>query len=149
MGSFPPLGYGSRMQVWIIPAALSVLFWGLWGFFGKIASGGMPPRSVLFVESLVGLLVAAAWMAAYGFKLEATSAKAPLYAILTGLALGFGQMFFFIALSRGKASIVILMTALYPLVTIALSFAFLKEGVTWTQGLGIALALAAIPLLSL
>ena len=137
------------MQFWLIPAVLSVAFWGLWGFFGKLSSGGLPPRSVLFIESLVGLLIAACWMAANGFKFEATAAKAPLYAILTGIALGFGQMFFFVALSRGKASIVILMTALYPLVTIALSFLFLKEGVTWTQGLGIALALAAIPLLSL
>jgi transporter family protein len=137
------------MQTWFIPAVLSVTFWGLWGFFGKVASGGLPPRSVLFIESLVGLIVAACWMAAYGFKFEATSQKAPLYAMLTGIALGFGQMFFFVALSRGKASVIIIMTALYPLVTIALSFLFLKEGVTWTQGLGIALALAAIPLLSL
>lgn len=149
MGTLLPSCYVLCMQNWIIPAVLSVSFWGLWGFFGKLSSGGMPARSVLFIESLVGFLVAAGWMAAYGFKFDAVSTKPTLYAVLTGLALGFGQMCFFIALGRGKASVVVIMTALYPLITIALSFFFLREGVTWTQAVGIALALAAIPFLSL
>lgn len=149
MGSLWPLRYGQSMQFWLIPAVLSVLFWGLWGFFGKMASAGLPPRSVFFIESIVALVVAAGWMATHGFKFDAVSSKGFLYAALTGIALAFGQIFFFVALSRGKASVVIIMTSLYPLITIALAFLVLRETISWTQGLGVVLALLALPLLSL
>ena len=50
-------------------------------------------------------------------------------------------------MSRGKASVVITMTALYPLVTILLSFIFLRETIAIKQGIGIMLALLAMLLL--
>jgi transporter family protein len=46
--------------------------------------------------------------------------------------------------SKGKASVVITMTALYPLVTILLSFFFLRETITIKQGIGILFALLAM-----
>jgi transporter family protein len=135
------------MQIWMLYAGLSLTFWGLWGYFGKMASATMPAKSVFIVEAVVAVLVAAVWLAASGFKMQ-SDPKGLFWAALTGLTLGLGQLFFFLALSRGKASLVFGITALYPLITIALALALLKEQVTWTQGLGILLAAIALPLMS-
>jgi transporter family protein len=60
-----------------------------------------------------------------------------------------GIIAFVFALSHGgKASIVVPMTAMYPVVTIGLSVAILKEQITPTTGLGIVFALIAVFLLS-
>ena len=132
----------------MVCAGLSLVFWGLWGVFGKLASsGGMPAKTIFVIETVVALLVAVAWLAFSGFRVELHS-KAVVWAVLTGLTLGLGQLFFFLALSRGKVSLVIGLTSLYPLITIGLAFLFLKEQVSWTQGLGIALAAMAVPLLA-
>ncbi|MHC5080458.1 MAG: EamA family transporter [Planctomycetota bacterium] len=50
---------------------------------------------------------------------------------------------------KGKASVVVPLTALYPVVTLVLVFVFLREPLTAKQGVGIALALAAMVLFSL
>jgi transporter family protein len=50
--------------------------------------------------------------------------------------------------SGGKASIVVPMTALYPLVAIALGVTFLSESISPIQATGIGLALAGIVLMS-
>ena len=72
-----------------------------------------------------------------------------LAAFLAGAALWIGIIAFVFALSQGgKASIVVPVTALYPVVTIGLSVVILKEQITPTAGLGIAFALIAVVLLS-
>jgi len=56
---------------------------------------------------------------------------------------------FVFALSHGgKASIVAPMTGMYPVVTVVLSVAILKEQITPTTGMGIIFALIAVFLLS-
>jgi transporter family protein len=55
----------------------------------------------------------------------------------------------FACLEKGaKASVAIPLTALYPLCTVALAIAFLKERPTGLQWIGIALAIAAGAMLS-
>jgi len=56
--------------------------------------------------------------------------------------------FVFALSSGGKASIVVPMTALYPVITIVLSVAILREQITPVHGAGVALALVAVVLLS-
>lgn len=135
------------MQPWILFASLSLLFWGMWGIFGKLASAHMPARSIFMVEAVVTLVVAGVWLLSSGFSFEGAQ-RGLLWAALAGAMLGLGQACFFLAVSRGNVSLIIGLTALYPLITIAIAFLFLKEHVSWTQGLGLALAAAAIPLLS-
>jgi transporter family protein len=55
---------------------------------------------------------------------------------------------FFAALDQGKASTVVTLSALYPVVTILLSIAFLHEKLTMRQVVGIVFALAASVLLA-
>jgi transporter family protein len=66
-----------------------------------------------------------------------------------GLFAGIGVAFFYRALSIGDASRVVVFTALYPLVTVFLSLAFLRESITPYKIIGIACALLAVTFLSL
>jgi transporter family protein len=71
-----------------------------------------------------------------------------ILSVVAGLLGSFGGLCFVHSVSKGKASVVITMTALYPLVTIILSSLFLREAITVKQGIGIVLALLAMLLLA-
>ena len=67
----------------------------------------------------------------------------------SGTVNGLGNWAVFACLEKGaKASVAIPLTALYPLCTVALATAFLKERPTALQWFGIALAVAAGAMLS-
>jgi uncharacterized membrane protein len=59
-----------------------------------------------------------------------------------------GFLTFLAALEKGNTSTVVTLAALYPMVTILISIAFLHERLTTRQGIGIALALIASALLA-
>ena len=65
------------------------------------------------------------------------------WAALGGFFAFIGFLTFFAALVDGKASTVVVLSALYPLVTIPISIAFLHERLTGRQDVGIVLALIA------
>jgi transporter family protein len=62
--------------------------------------------------------------------------------------MAFGLLCFLNALTVGAATVVVPLTALYPLVTVILSWALLRENLTPRHLAGIALALLAGWLLS-
>jgi transporter family protein len=75
--------------------------------------------------------------------------KGAFWAFLTGILGGLGNLAFFLALGKGgEASIVAPVTALFPMVTVLLAVLFLKERLARAQWAGLALAFAAIYLLS-
>ncbi len=136
------------MESWLIFAVLSLLLYGLWGFFPKLATDqGIEPKSILVYEAIGTIAVAFIVLSVVGFKPE-FSGKGFSFALLAGIAGAIGSLFFLLALSRGKASVVVTMTALYPLIVIILSFFILKEPLTLKQGIGIVFALIAMVLLS-
>jgi len=70
------------------------------------------------------------------------------WAALGGFFAFIGFLTFFAALDQGKASTVVTLSALYPLITILLSILFLHERLTPRQGIGIVFALIASVLLA-
>jgi transporter family protein len=69
-------------------------------------------------------------------------------ALAAGICMAFGLLCFFQALASGPATVVVPLTALYPLVTVILAWLILAEGLTLRHLAGIVLALAAVWLLS-
>ncbi len=132
---------------WLPLAILSVLLWGVWGFFQKLATNHMPPRNVYIFATVGALCVVGSVLVTSSFPLNVTS-KGIFFAVLAGMCSSLGGLLFLNALSRGAASIVIPFTALYPVVTIFLCFSILEETVTLKQGIGIVLALLSMFLLS-
>jgi len=135
------------MEPWVAFAVLSMLLYGLWGFFPKLASRSLDFRTILIIESVGTLIVVGVLLASMKFRVGA-DLRGTAYALAAGLAGALGSLFFLLALSRGKASVVVTMTAIYPLVVIILSALFLKEPLTLKQGAGIVLAMAAMVLFS-
>jgi bacterial/archaeal transporter family protein len=93
------------------------------------------------------LLVALAMLASRGFRVQ-TDAPGVLAAIATGVCGLGGAYLFLLALERGKASVVVPFTSLYPLVTLALSVLLLRERPSPANLVGIAFAVVAVALLS-
>ena len=135
------------MDNWLFTALLALLIYGFWGFFPKLAVTYINPQSALIFEVAGALLVGLIALGFSNFQPQ-THLKGVLFAMLTGIAGMTGTFFFFAAASRGRISIVVSLTALYPLITILLAAVFLREPVTAKQGLGMLFALLAIALLS-
>lgn len=134
-------------ESWALLALLALALWGGWGFLSKLALQTMQPYSTTFYESAGNFLVSGPVFASLRFRLEkdargvgisALGAALTTVGILTGLY----------ALQRGSVAVVITMTAMYPLVSVALARVFLHEKISALQGLSLALAVAAVTLLS-
>jgi transporter family protein len=115
--------------------------------FQKLATNQMPPRNVYLVAVVGMIVVALSVLATSDFPLP-MNAKGVFFAFIAGTCSSLGGLLFLNAVSRGKASVVIPFTALYPLVTIILSFIILNETITARQGIGIVLALISMVLLA-
>jgi len=131
------------MDNWLLPAMVALLIYGLWGFFPKLAVTYMQPTSALIYEIAGAMLVGLISLFLVGFEPE-THPKGILFAVLTGIAGMLGTLFYFAAASRGKISVVVSMTALYPLITILLAAIFLREPITLKQIFGMIFAMIAI-----
>jgi transporter family protein len=129
-------------------AFLALGTWGLWGLFSKLATEHIRPSSALLYEIIGSLIVTLCVAAALRFRIDAEP-RGILFAVLTGVCVTAGSLFFLIALSRGNAPAVTVITALYPAVTLLLLFFFLREPITLKQGIAMALALAAMILFAI
>lgn len=135
------------MTSWFPAALVSLFSFGLWGIFTKLAVGYIDSKSALIYQTVGVVIIGLVTLSLISFK-PATDAKGLMYALLTGIAYGVGCLFYFIAASKGKIITVVTLTALYPLITILLSYVLLKETINIKQWSGIVLAFIAIVLMS-
>ena len=138
-----------RRRPWLGFAIVTVVLWGIWGALSPLsAEHGFPDTLVYCVWALTMIPPALYILWRSGWALE----RSP-HAIAYGLAIGLlgagGQMLLFHTLTVGPAYFVFPIISLSPVVTIALSFLFLRERAGWCGALGIALALLALPMLDL
>jgi transporter family protein len=137
------------MQIWLGFAILALILWGITGVTQKLSTSRISSeRSFLwFCWAMVALSGAVLVVARPHWGL------APLVvtcAIAGGALNGMGAWTSFRALeSGGKASIVISLISLYPLLTVVLAVIILGERLTGMQTAGAVAAIAAAILLSL
>jgi bacterial/archaeal transporter family protein len=135
------------LKVWYVYAVLTVVTWGLWGVCSKIAATYAKPRQALLFQTVGIVAFALLVFALEKFKIEWNAAGFG-WAALGGFLAFVGFLTFFAALDQGKASTVVTLSALYPLVTILMSIGFLHEKLSVRQGIGIVAALIASVLLA-
>jgi transporter family protein len=136
------------LRVWYAYALLTILAWGLWGVFSKLAASHSKPRQVLLFQAVGALAFAILVLFLEQFRIT-WSVPGFTWAFLGGFFTFVGFLTFFAALDhQGKASTVVTLSALYPLVTIVLSIAFLHERLTLRQTMGIVFAVVASVLLA-
>jgi uncharacterized membrane protein len=127
-------------------ALVTTAFWGVWGAFtGRPAENGFPETLVYVVWAFTMIPPAVFALARAGWRLE-HDRRSLLYGCLIGLTGAGGQMLLFHAVRTGPPYLIFPVIALSPVATIALSMYWLRERVTRIGALGIALALAALPL---
>lgn len=135
------------MKIWYLYAVLTVVMWGIWGVFSKLAAAHARPRQMLIFQSIGVLAFAILVLAIEKFKVE-RSLPGFGWSFAAGFFTFIGFLTFFAALEQGKASTVVTLSALYPVVTIVLSILFLHEKLTMRQVSGIVFALVASVLLA-
>ena len=137
-----------KIRPWLIYAIITTVFWGVWGALIEIPEkAGFPATLGYSVWALT--MIPPALIALYIIKWKL---EHDLRSVLLGLLIGFtgagGQLILFQALRTGPAYLVFPFISLSPVITILLSYIFLKERASRRGWIGIALALIAIPLLS-
>ena len=135
------------MRSWLLNSALALICFGLWAFLPKISVKYIGPRSALVYEVMGGVLVAAIVWTSIGKGLD-FDLKGIIPAFFTGVIGYLGMFCFLYAVQVGKVSVVASVTAVYPVVAIALAAIFLKEKISYIQGLGMLLAISGVALLS-
>ncbi len=133
-------------KLWLGYALITMVFWGVWGAFAGIsAENGFPETLVYCVWALTMILPAIFVLRNVGWKIEHDRRSIVLGSIIGLLGAG-GQMVLFYALTIGPAYLIFPVISLSPIVTIALSYLLLKERTGLLGGIGIVLALIALPL---
>lgn len=136
-------------RAWLVFALATVALWGVWGALSPLSSEhGFPDTLVYCVWSLTMIPPAVYILWRNGWALE-HSPRALIYGLTIGLLGAGGQMLLFHTLTIGPAYFVFPIISLSPVITIALSFMFLRERTGWKGTLGIVLALLALPMLDL
>jgi len=135
------------MPLWVIYAVVVLVSWGILGIFQKLSTDRISPESTLF-WTIVGFAVFLPFLYP-GKQLLTYSTRAIAYGLLSGFLSNLGVFGLYAAMRNGgKASVVVPLVSLYPLIVIAVAPFVLHETMTVTQGLGAACALISVILLS-
>ncbi|MGO8762710.1 MAG: EamA family transporter [Desulfobaccales bacterium] len=132
---------------WLGFSLLALGLWGVWGFLGKVAAQHLPAQQV-YLLAVSGHLAVVGYLLMGGLGAVSWQPWGVGAALGAGVSMAVGLLFFFEALARGPATVVVPLTALYPAVAVVLSRIFLQEALTLHHLAGLALALAAVWLLS-
>jgi transporter family protein len=132
---------------WLGFSLLALGLWGVWGFLAKVASQHLPAPQV-YLLAVSGHLAVVGYLLIGGLGAVSWQPWGVGAALGAGLSMAVGLLLFFEALGRGPVAVVVPLTALYPAVAVVLSRVFLQEALTLRHLAGLALALAAVWLLS-
>ncbi|HEV7330831.1 MAG TPA: DMT family transporter [Flavisolibacter sp.] len=138
----------NKKRSWIGFVIIHVIFVGVWGALIELPEKNGFPATMGYVVWALTMLPASG-LAFYLNRGKLDRDKnSILYGSLAGLLGAVGQLVLFFALKMVPAYIVFPILSLTPVVTILLAVLFLKESTGVTGWLGIAIAIAAIFLLS-
>lgn len=135
-----------RRAGWLVYALATTLLWGVWGAFAGLPSQhGFPETLIYVVWALTMVPPALFVLARSGWKVR-RDGRSIAYGLTIGVLGAGGQMVLFYAVKAGPAYLIFPLISLSPVLTIVLSFLFLRER-TGAMGIaGILLAICALPL---
>ena len=137
-----------KVRPWLIYAIVTTVFWGIWGALIELPQkSGFPATLGYVVWALTMIPPALVALKIINWKLEFDK-RSIVLGCLIGLTGAGGQLVLFQALRTGPAYLVFPFISLSPVITIILSYIFLRERASKKGWIGIALALIAIIFLS-
>jgi len=126
---------------------LTTLFWGMAAIFDKLALGKTSPFSGMMVRQfiLTGILLAVGIGSGRLGSMGAMDLRTMVLFGLSGVTGGvLGLWTYYHALKLGGASLVVPITATYPLITVLFSWLILQEGLTVSRILGTGLIVIGV-----
>lgn len=134
---------------WFWYSIICILCWGGWTIFAKLGSNYIPAEGSQFLFAWGALPVAVAVLASRRFKLE-KNGKGIFYSVANGVLSAVGGWALFAAYrTGGNTSVITVVTAMYPLISVLLAVTVLRERLTKLHLLGLAFATAAFVIFSL
>ena len=129
---------------------IAIISWGLWGFLGKIATKYNSGIAVTALSHLVFPTASIILFIVMKFTKETISwSTVGIWSIvLSGMVATLGTVFFYFALAKSPASVVVTLTSVYPAITVILAIVFLKETLNLFQSVGFVLIIIGIIFMS-
>jgi bacterial/archaeal transporter family protein len=144
-----PTAWAGFKRAWFWYSMVAVLFWGAWAILSKVGSQDIPAKTVQFLFTVGAVPVVLALLVAKRFRLGANR-KGIGYSLANGIASGVGMIALYAAFrSGGNTSVIMVTTALYPMVTVVLALLILRERLTKHQIMALVLAAIAMVIFSL
>ena len=144
------------MKSWLAFTLLALALWSLWGVFANLTSRYLNSYSAMIWE-VVGAVVVAlgVFVGVMHLKGLQSEPRGVVFGVLTGITYTIGLVFLFAALRAtsgdvsagtpsGRVHTVLVVTAMYPLLSGVLNRFVLDEPLTTRQQVGMALGLAAV-----
>lgn len=132
----------------VLGSAAMLLFWGVWGIVVKLVTKDIGMQALIWGQlGAIGLFPVYFILFKEMLPLEFKVGTIAL-SVVAGMLGVLGTMTFYVLLRIAPASIVVPLSALYPVVTVVLAYFFLHEDLSLTRLAGVACALAAIWLLT-
>ena len=133
---------------WVYWSVAALVSYGTWAVLSKLIGGSLSPSHGQALSTLGMLPLIVFLTVSKGPVNPGNWWRGVLAATAGGTISCLGNIPFFNALSSAKATAVVPITALYPVVTVLLAVTLLKERLGKFQVIGIALSLAAVYLLT-
>ncbi len=136
------------MKGWGFYSILALLIWGVWGFLPKLSVSCLDPRSAFIYQVFGGVLTGFFAFLILRPELGGAEIRGVVPAVLTGAAGYIGSICFLYALKEGKLCVIGPLTALYPVISLALAMIFLREKINFVQFTGVILSIISVILIS-
>lgn len=137
------------MPRWFLYSLVTMLLWGGWGVVSKPLATTLSPWQVQCLSTIGLLPVLAVMIASKRLRSGSNRRRGFWQAFAAGIISSAGNIACYQALATGgKAAAVIPLTSLYPLVTIILALALLRERLNAVQWGGIGVSFVALYFLS-
>jgi transporter family protein len=134
-------GDSVKSNLWLVYAFGAAIFASLTAVLGKVGIEGIESNLGTAIRTIVVLIMA--WLIVFLTKKERMikdiDQKSWLFLILSGFATGGSWLCYYRALQLGPASVVVPIDKLSIVFTIAFSYFFLNEKLTWKSTVGLGL----------
>jgi uncharacterized membrane protein len=138
------------LNMWMVFAFLAFLSYCIWGVTNGLVSKHIDPYSGIFFSSIGYLIAGIVSISIGGINFDGFTLNGIMYGVILGLATGLGGLFVLMAIHKGGiTSIVVVMTALYPLGTLVFDHMLLGENMSLHKVVGVLLAVVSIILMSI
>jgi len=115
------------MRAWPLYSVISLILWGVWGVILKYLDNFYNTVTTYYLSAIGSFATATILTLIMMNDFNANPLKHMQYPLMAGFFGTLGYWFMVKALEQCKASIVVTVTAVYPIITLALSILILSE----------------------